>query len=444
MAFYNKKYTDDCRAWISKNQNLYENTIDNIKSFLELGGLLHIYGVAVDNMPDRSLFLKYEDYKKYVKPYHKFIHSVTGVRTLLSRANPSFSILSSEEDIVYFCLSWLIQGDFYETLIYQIITCYDYPNNKNRQRGLKVLKNRFINESIHLGIKTIDDWDEYDKDMKEIKERTVLSEDFVAPQTLGQEGEPLIAPATDDDKKEGEPLIAPATDDDKKAGEPPIVPATDENKKEGEPLIVPSTDDDKKAGEPPIVPSTDDDKKEGEPLIVPVTDDDKKAGEPPIAPATDDDKKEGEPPIVPATDDDKKEGEKDRTVDNKTDKAAFLNMLKCNDDKKKTAVIMAIADEIKSINSGKRIAFVMLALVKNKKIDRELSFLSFYEALSESIRPYIVGIKLVSRVSGSNKYYASKFLLDRKYDDCRNEKDKEELKELNRICNVLEAAENNA
>ena len=215
MAFYNKKYTDDCRAWISKNQNLYENTIDNIKSFLELGGLLHIYGVAVDNMPDRSLFLKYEDYKKYVKPYHKFIHSVTGVRTLLSRANPSFSILSSEEDIVYFCLSWLIQGDFYETLIYQIITCYDYPNNKNRQRGLKVLKNRFINESIHLGIKTIDDWDEYDKDMKEIKERTVLSEDFVAPQTLGQEGEPLIAPATDDDKKAGEPPIVPATDDDK-------------------------------------------------------------------------------------------------------------------------------------------------------------------------------------------------------------------------------------
>ena len=383
MAFYNKKYTDDCRAWISKNQNLYENTIDNIKSFLELGGLLHIYGVAVDNMPDRSLFLKYEDYKKYVKPYHKFIHSVTGVRTLLSRANPSFSILSSEEDIVYFCLSWLIQGDFYETLIYQIITCYDYPNNKNRQRGLKVLKNRFINESIHLGIKTIDDWDEYDKDMKEIKERTVLSEDFVAPQTLGQEGEPLIAPATDDDKK---------------AGEPPIVPATDENKKEGEPLIVPATDDNKKEGEPLIVPATDDEK----------------------------------------------EGEKDRTVDNKTDKAAFLNMLKCNDDKKKTAVIMAIADEIKSINSGKRIAFVMLALVKNKKIDRELSFLSFYEALSESIRPYIVGIKLVSRVSSSKKYNAFKFLLDRKYDDCRNEKDKEELKELNRICNVLEAAENNA
>ena len=428
MAFYNKKYTDDCRAWISKNQNLYENTIDNIKSFLELGGLLHIYGVAVDNMPDRSLFLKYEDYKKYVKPYHKFIHSVTGVRTLLSRANPSFSILSSEEDIVYFCLSWLIQGDFYETLIYQIITCYDYPNNKNRQRGLKVLKNRFINESIHLGIKTIDDWDEYDKDMKEIKERTVLSEDFVAPQTLGQEGEPLIAPATDDDKKAGEPPIVPATDDDKKAGEPPIVPATDENKKEGEPLIAPATDDDKKEGEPLIVPATDDDKKEGEPLIVP---------------ATDDNKKEGEPLIVPATDDEK-EGEKDRTVDNKTDKAAFLNMLKCNDDKKKTAVIMAIADEIKSINSGKRIAFVMLALVKNKKIDRELSFLSFYEALSESIRPYIVGIKLVSRVSSSKKYNAFKFLLDRKYDDCRNEKDKEELKELNRICNVLEAAENNA
>ena len=96
MAFYNKKYKDDCRAWISKNQNLYENTIDNIKSFLELGGLLHIYGVAVDNMPDKSLFLKYEDYKKYVKPYHKLIHSVTGVRTLLSRSDSPFSIFSPD------------------------------------------------------------------------------------------------------------------------------------------------------------------------------------------------------------------------------------------------------------------------------------------------------------------------------------------------------------
>ena len=96
MAFYNKKYKDDCRAWISKNQNLYEYTIDNIKSFLELGGLLHIYGVAVDNMPDSSLFLKYEDYKKYVKPYHKLIHSVTGVRTLLSRSDSPFSIFSPD------------------------------------------------------------------------------------------------------------------------------------------------------------------------------------------------------------------------------------------------------------------------------------------------------------------------------------------------------------
>ena len=105
---------------------------------------------------------------------------------------------------------------------------------------------------------------------------------------------------------------------------------------------------------------------------------------------------------------------------------------------------MAIADEIKSINSGKRIAFVMLALVKNKKIDRELSFLSFYEALTESIRPYIVGIKPVSRVSSSKKYYKYRFVLDLKDDNCSNEEEKEQLKELNRICNVLEAAENNA
>lgn len=339
MAFYYKEKSDDCRAWISKNQNLYENTIDNIKSFLELGGLLHIYGVAVDNMPDRSLFLKYEDYKKYVKPYHKLIHSVTGVRTLLSRANSSFSILSSEEDIVYFCLSWLIHGDFYETLIYQIITCYDYPNNKNRQRGLKALKNRFIKESIYLGIKTIDDWDEYDKDMKEIKGWTVLSEDFVAPQTLGQEGEP---------------------------------------------------------------------------------------------------------PIVPATDDNKKEGKEDNTVGNKTDKAVFLNMLKCDDDKKKTAVIMAIADEIKSNNTGERIAFVKLALEKNAMIDPKLSFSSFYKALINCIGPYMEGIKPVSRVFSSNNYSTSRFLLNRTDENCKNEKEKIQLIELNRICEALKEAENNA
>ena len=339
MAFYNKKYTDDCRAWISKNQNLYENTIDNIKSFLELGGLLHIYGVAVDNMPDKSLFLKYEDYKKYVKSYHKLIHSITGVRTLLSRSDSPFSIFSSEEDVVFFCLSWVIHGDFYETLIYQIIACYDYPKFKNRQRELVALKNRFIFESILLGIKSLDDWKKYDKDMKEIKGWTVLSEDFVAPQTLGQEGEP---------------------------------------------------------------------------------------------------------PIVPATDDNKKEGEKDNTVGNKTDKAAFLNMLKCNDDKKKAAVIMAIADEIKSNNTGERIAFIKLALEKNAMIDPKLSFSSFYEALTESISPFMEGEKPVSRVYSSKIYSASWCLLNRTDDNCRNEKEKTQLIELNRICEVLKAAENNA
>ena len=153
---------------------------------------------------------------------------------------------------------------------------------------------------------------------------------------------------------------------------------------------------------------------------------------------------EGEPPIVPATDDNKKEGEKDNTVGNKTDKAAFLNMLKCNDDKKKAAVIMAIADEIKSNNTGERIAFIKLALEKNAMIDPKLSFSPFYEALTESINPFMEGEKPVSRVYSSKIYSASWCLLNRTDDNCRNEKEKTQLIELNRICEVLKAAENNA
>lgn len=202
MAFYYKEKSDECSAWINNNQDLFDNTIDKIKQILELGGLLHIYGVAVDNMPDKSLFVKFEDYKKYVKSYHKFIHSITGVRTILSRSDSPFSIFSSQEDVISFCSSWVVLGDFYETLVYQIIACYGYEKYKFRQRELKALKSRFIFESIYLGIKTLDDWKKFHADMKEIKGWTVLSDDFEPPTSTKTEDESAVLPTIDNIDKE--------------------------------------------------------------------------------------------------------------------------------------------------------------------------------------------------------------------------------------------------
>jgi hypothetical protein len=54
------------------------------------------------------------------------------------------------------------------------------------------------------------------------------------------------------------------------------------------------------------------------------------------------------------------------------------------------------------------------------------------------------GEKPVSRVYSSKIYSASWCLLNRTDDNCRNEKEKTQLIELNRICEVLKAAENNA
>ena len=124
--------------------------------------------------------------------------------------------------------------------------------------------------------------------------------------------------------------------------------------------------------------------------------------------------------------------------------SGFKIVYMTNDDKKKAAVIMAIADEIKSNNTGERIAFIKLALEKNAMIDPKLSFSPFYEALTESINPYMEGEKPVSRVYSSKIYSASWCLLNRTDDNCRNEKEKTQLIELNRICEVLKAAENNA
>lgn len=54
---------------------------------------------------------------------------------------------------------------------------------------MKELKNRIIYESILLGVKTLEDWQKYHKDMDEIKGWTILPDDFVAPTPFDPEKE---------------------------------------------------------------------------------------------------------------------------------------------------------------------------------------------------------------------------------------------------------------
>ena len=113
------------------------------------------------------------------------------------------------------------------------------------------------------------------------------------------------------------------------------------------------------------------------------------------------------------------------------------------DDILKSNIIKAIAKEINSNNKGERIAFIKLALTKNQMIDPELSFLSFYNALEKSIHGLLGDTKLISREWCSNIYNSSKYLLSRDETNCKDEEDKNKLKELDRICNILNSAGKN-
>lgn len=188
MAFYNEEYSNTRKEWISNNQIFYNSKIENAKT-LEVGGLLHMYQLALENMPVNPLSPKAGEYGKVVKKYHKLIHSTFGVKTLIAGANSLSAFFMSNEEAILFSTSWLIHGDFYENLVYQIIDSYNKPGFKKKEVLLKELKNRIIYESILLGVRTLEDWQKYHKDMDEIKGWTIIPDDFVAPTPFDPEKE---------------------------------------------------------------------------------------------------------------------------------------------------------------------------------------------------------------------------------------------------------------
>ena len=188
MAFYNEEYSNTRKEWIRNNQDFYNSKIENAKT-LEVGGLLHMYQLAIENMPVNPLSSKAGEYGKVVKKYHKLIHSTFGVKTLIAGANSLSAFFMSNEEAILFSTSWLIHGDFYENLVYQIIDSYNKPGFKKKEVLLKELKNRIIYESILLGVRTLEDWQKYHKDMNEIKGWTIIPDDFVAPTPFDPEKE---------------------------------------------------------------------------------------------------------------------------------------------------------------------------------------------------------------------------------------------------------------
>lgn len=188
MAFFDEEYSNVCRDWISNNRDFYNSKIDKAKT-LEIGGLLHMYQLALENIPVNPLSPIAGEYGDVVKKYHKLIHSTFGVKALISGANSLSSFFMSDKDVVLFSASWLIHGDFYENLVYQIIDSYKNSGFRKKELSLFELKNRILYESILLGVRTLEDWQRYDREMKEIKGWTILPDDFVAPTPFGQNEE---------------------------------------------------------------------------------------------------------------------------------------------------------------------------------------------------------------------------------------------------------------
>ena len=346
MAFYNEEYSNICKEWISNNQVFYNNKIDVAKRTIKVGGLLHMYQLAIENMPANPLLSKAGEYGNVVKKYHKSIHSTFGVKALMSQDNYLSLITMSNKDVVLFSTSWLIHGDFYENLVYQIIDSYNDSGFKKKELSLYDLKKRIISESIFLGIKSLEDWQKYDRDMKEIKGWTILPDDFEVPHSIKQEDTKEMPPA---------------------------------------PIILPQN-------------TKGIDKKKTKHIA-------------------------------------QQKPQKERTN--------FYGILNVKDDIQKSKIIKAIAEEIKSNNTGERIAFIKMALTKDQMIDTELPFLPFYNAMAESIREFLGDKKLISRKRCSDIYHSSQSLLNRNETNCINEEEREKLKELDRICNILKTVGKN-
>lgn len=337
MAFYNEEYSNTRKEWISNNQDFYNSKIENAKT-LEVGGLLHMYQLALENMPVNPLSPKAGEYGKVVKKYHKLIHSTFGVKTLIAGANSLSAFFMSNEEAILFSTSWLIHGDFYENLVYQIIDSYNKPGFKKKEVLLKELKNRIIYESILLGVRTLEDWQKYHRDMNEIKGWTIVPDDFVAPTPFGPEKEACQE-------------------------EPPQKENKTEKNKEREKDIAPNT---------------------------------------------------------------------------------FFSMLKC-DDSIKEGVIKILADEIVSSNTKDRIANIRFALERKKWIDNEISFLQFYNAFAQAIKPFTEeGFHLISRNKGSKVYYNNPTLLLHEQKEQLNAEEEQRLFEVERICKLLDDLKSNA
>ena len=338
MAFYNEEYSKACRLWIDNNGEFYRHFTDAVKQ-LRLSGMLHVYDFALTNLQGRPQSIKVGDYGELVWDKYEKIHSDFGVRSLISWPISS-SWFEKKGKYIYTATSWLIHGDFYETLVLRCLKCYILEEYDNKEVSLGDLITRFLIDSTVIGAKTKSDWYKFLEDIEPLNNGSYA---FSFRKIIDKWDKKL------EDKPDSDSLLPSEVHDEH-----------DEGKGVEESL------------------------------------------------------------------------------------GSLASMLKCDDDKKKAAVIMAIADEIKSNNTGERIAFIKLALEKNAMIDPKLSFSPFYEALTESINPFMEGEKPVSRVYSSKIYSASWCLLNRTDDNCRNEKEKTQLIELNRICEVLKAAENNA
>ena len=338
MAFYNKEYSKACRLWIDDNGEFYRHFTDAVKQ-LRLSGMLHVYDFALTNLQDRPQSIKVGDYGEIVWDNYEKIHSDFGVRSLISWPISS-SWFEKKGEYVYAATSWLIHGDFYDTLVLRSLKSYKLEEYDNKEVSLGDLITRFLIDSTVMGAKTKSDWYKFLEDIEPLNNGSYA---FSFRKIMDKWDKKV------EDEPDSDALLPSETHDEHEEGK-----ATAESL------------------------------------------------------------------------------------------GSLANMLKCSDDKKKAAVIMAIADEIKSNNTGERIAFIKLALRKNAMIDPKLSFSPFYDALIDSIVPFMKGIKPVSRPFSSNIYSASRFLLNRTDDNCKNEKEKTQLIELNRICEVLKAAENNA
>ena len=167
MAFYNEEYSKACRLWIDNNGEFYRHFSDAVKQ-LRLSGMLHVYDFALTNLPNRPMSIKVGDYGEVVWTKYEKIHSNIGIRSLISWPMSLSSWAKSKEDYAYAATAWLIHGDFYETLVHQIIECYEQGEYKNKETSLYDLMQRLVSDSIVLGIKTRKDWETYETKLHNI------------------------------------------------------------------------------------------------------------------------------------------------------------------------------------------------------------------------------------------------------------------------------------